>query len=37
MYTITYAPEAQEGLAKLKRNEPSSFKKAIKLLNEIAE
>ena len=37
MYTITYAPEAKEGLAKLKRSEPASFKKAVKLLNEIAE
>ena len=36
MYTITYAPKAQEGLAKLKRNEPASFKKVIKLLNELA-
>ena len=37
MYTITYAPEAKEGLAKLKRSEPGAFKKAVKLLNEIAE
>ena len=37
MYTITYAPEAREGLAKLKRSEPAAFKKAVKLLNEIAE
>ena len=37
MYTITYSPEAKEGLAKLKHNEPQSFKKAVKLLNEIAE
>lgn len=36
-YTITFAPEAQKGLAKLKRSEPTSFNKAIKLLNEIAE
>ena len=36
-YTITYSPEAQEGLAKLKRSEPASFKKAVKLLNEIAD
>lgn len=32
-YTITFAPEAQEGLAKLKRSEPASYKKAVKLLN----
>lgn len=37
MYSITYAPEAQEGLAKLKRSEPAAFQKAVKLLNEIAE
>lgn len=36
-YTITYSPEAKEGLAKLKRSEPASFKKAVKLLNEIAD
>lgn len=36
-YSITYAPEAKEGLAKLKRSEPASFKKAVKLLNEIVE
>ena len=33
-YSITYSPEAQEGLAKLKRSEPASFKKAVKLLND---
>lgn len=37
MYTITYAPAAKEGLAKLKRSEPAAFKKAVKLLNEIAD
>lgn len=36
MYKITYAPKAEEGLAKLKRSEPASFRKAVKLLNEIA-
>lgn len=36
MYKVTFAPIAEEGLAKLKRNEPASFQKAIKLLNEIA-
>ena len=36
MYTITFAPEAKEGLAKLKRNEPECYKKAVRLLNEIA-
>lgn len=37
MYTITFAPEAKEGLSKLKRSEPAHFKKAVRLLNEIAE
>jgi toxin YoeB len=36
-YAITFAPEAKEGLAKLKHSEPSSYKKAVKLLNEIAD
>ena len=26
-YTITFAPEAREGLAKLKRSEPASYPK----------
>ncbi len=30
MYTITYAPAAKEGLAKLKRSEPAAFKKAFR-------
>jgi len=37
MYKITFAPQAEDGLSKLKRSEPASFKKAVKLLNEIAE
>lgn len=37
MYKIIYAPKAQEDLAKLKRSEPSAFKKAVKLLNELAD
>ena len=36
-YTVTFSPEAKDGLAKLKRSEPASFKKAVKLLNEIAD
>ena len=31
-YSITFSPEAERGLSKLKRSEPSSFKKAVKLL-----
>ena len=37
MYSITFSAIAKEGLAKLKRNEPNSFKKAQKLLIEIAK
>ena len=35
MYKITFSPSAETDLAKLKRNEPTSFKKAVKLLNEL--
>ena len=37
MYTLDFAPQALEDLAKLKRSEPSAFKKAGKLLNELLE
>ena len=37
MYKITFSPEAETDLAKLKRSEPASFKKAVKLLNELVE
>lgn len=37
MYTIHYTTRAQSDLIKLKRNEPASFKKLTKLLNELAE
>ena len=37
MYTITNSPRAEEDLRKLKRNEPSAFKKAFILLNELAD
>ena len=36
MYNITYSLRAKEGLAKLKKSEPASFKKVMKLLNEVA-
>ena len=36
MYKITFAQTAKEGLSKLKKSEPSSFKKAVKLLEEIS-
>ena len=32
-YAITYSLEAKEGLAKLKRSEPASFKKAVKSMS----
>ena len=35
MYKLTFAPKAQKGLAKLKMSEPTYFKKAVKLLDEI--
>lgn len=37
MYRITYSPKAQEDLQKLKRNEPLTFQKAVKLLNELVD
>lgn len=37
MYVIEYSPKAEEGLAKLKANEPKCFDKAVKLLNELME
>ena len=37
MYTINYTQRAQSDFIKQKRHEPSSFKKLIKLLNELAE
>lgn len=37
MYKIEYLPEAKSDLAKLKKNEPAAFKKAITLLNELVD
>ena len=37
MYKITFSPEAETDLGKLKRSEPTCFKKAVKLLNELVE
>ena len=37
MYRITFSPEAEADLSKLKRNEPANYKKAVKLLNELVE
>lgn len=37
MYNVSYVKRAEDDLRKLKRNEPNSFKKVVKLLNELAE
>ena len=37
MYNIEYQPEAKADLQRLKKEDPSAFKKAVKLLNELAE
>ncbi len=37
MYNVIYVRRAEDDLRKLKRNEPDSFKKVVKLLNELAE
>ena len=36
MYKITYAPKAKAGLKRLKESEPTSFKKAVKILNDLS-
>jgi len=36
MYDIDYMPEAKADLQHLKKSEPAAFKKAVKLLNELA-
>ena len=37
MYEVRYQKEAMEDMAKLKRQEPTAFKKAIKLIDELYE
>lgn len=37
MYEIKYVPNAEADLRRLKKSEPSAFKKAVKLLNELME
>jgi len=37
MYKISFADRVQEDLERLSSNEPAAFKKAIKMLNELAE
>lgn len=35
MYDVRYQKEALDDLAKLKRQEPTAFKKAVKLIDEL--
>lgn len=37
MYHIDFTTEAREGLAKLERNEPKAFAKAVKFIDELRE
>lgn len=37
MYRIDYTKQAQEDIARLKRDEPKCFNKVVKLLNELTE
>ena len=37
MYKLKYTPDAEADLRKLKKSEPSAFKKAVHLLNELME
>ena len=37
MYKLKYTPDAETDLRKLKKSEPSAFKKAVHLLNELME
>ena len=37
MYKIDYAPEALKDFDRLEKNEPAAFKKALSLIQELAE
>ena len=37
MYSLIYSPTSKEGLTKLRKSDPSAFRKAVKLLNELME
>ena len=37
MYSLIYSPTSKEGLAKLRKSDPSAFRKAVKLLNDLME
>ena len=35
MYNVSLTPEAEDSLVKLKKSEPTSYKKAVKLIDEL--
>ena len=37
MYKIIFTPESEKNLAKLKKSDPLSFKKAVKLIDELVD
>lgn len=37
MYDIIFSPRAKVDIAKLKRDEPSAYKKVVKLVNELMD
>ena len=37
MFKITFSPQAKDDLVRLRKNEPSAHKKAVKLLNELLD
>lgn len=37
MYSLIYSPTSKEGLTKLRKSDPSAFRKAVNLLNELME
>ena len=37
MYKIIFTPESEKNLAQLKKSEPLSFKKAVKLIDELVD
>ena len=37
MYSLIYSPTSKEGLTTLRKSDPSAFRKAVNLLNELME
>lgn len=37
LYEIRFTPEANKGLAKLEKDEPKAFKKALRFISELRE